>query len=148
MGMARTLDKNHGIFEFKKLESERGSLVYVMRTYPAMKPYLRGIHATLDSWHPDRDKDGWKMPPKKKQKGNREADVLAPLQVEDLHGYEDDCTDWCDKWTTPRPLNHGNNENDGDEEGNKAPARVRAVPRLTTDVEALLELSSAEAPPK
>jgi len=49
-GIAQTLKDDKGLFEFKKLESERGSLMYIMQTYLAMKPYLRGIHATLDSW--------------------------------------------------------------------------------------------------
>jgi len=50
VGIARTLKEDNGFFDFKKFESERGSLVYVMRTYLAMKPYLQGIHAILDSW--------------------------------------------------------------------------------------------------
>jgi hypothetical protein len=47
--------------EFKTLESYRGFLVYVVRTYPMMNPYLKGIHLTLDSWRPWRKEDGWKM---------------------------------------------------------------------------------------
>ena len=46
----------------KKLESWRGFLIYVGRTYSQMKPYFRGIHATLDGWRPDRDEEGWKLP--------------------------------------------------------------------------------------
>ena len=33
----------------KPLESIRGFLVYVSRTYPKTVPYLKGIHLTLDS---------------------------------------------------------------------------------------------------
>jgi hypothetical protein len=47
--------------DFKMLEKHRGFLVYVSRTYPAMVPYLKGIHLTLDSWRPWRSSDGWKM---------------------------------------------------------------------------------------
>jgi hypothetical protein len=47
-------------FEHKRLESIRGFLIYVIRTYPAFTPYLKGIHLTLDSWRPHRDHDGWK----------------------------------------------------------------------------------------
>jgi hypothetical protein len=43
----------------KKLESIRGFLVYVARTYPTMVPYLKGIHLTLDSWRENRGSDGW-----------------------------------------------------------------------------------------
>ncbi len=30
-------------------------------TYPALTSYLKGLHLTLDSWRPGRDKDGWKI---------------------------------------------------------------------------------------
>jgi len=46
----------------KTLESYRGSLVYLSRTYPSLVPYLKGIHLTLDSWRPNRDEEGWKLP--------------------------------------------------------------------------------------
>jgi hypothetical protein len=45
----------------KTLESYRGFLVYVSRTYPYLVPYLKGIHLTLDSWRPNRDAEGWKV---------------------------------------------------------------------------------------
>lgn len=47
--------------DFKTLESHRGFLIYLVRTYPAMNPYLKGIHLTLDSWRPWRKDDGWRM---------------------------------------------------------------------------------------
>jgi len=45
----------------KTLESYRGFLVYVSRTYPSLVPYLKGIHLTLDSWRGNRDLDGWRI---------------------------------------------------------------------------------------
>ena len=42
-----------------KMESIRGLLVYMSRTYWDMNPYLKGLHLTLDSWIPLRDKEGW-----------------------------------------------------------------------------------------
>jgi len=47
--------------EFKTLERHWGYLMYMGRTYPAMVPYLKGIHLTLDSWRPWRRDNGWKM---------------------------------------------------------------------------------------
>jgi len=47
-------------FCHKTLECQRGFLVYVTRTYPSLAPYLKGIHLTLDSWHPGRNSEGWK----------------------------------------------------------------------------------------
>jgi hypothetical protein len=45
--------------EFKKLERCRGFLIYLVRTYPDINPYLKGVHLTLDSWRPWQD--GWKL---------------------------------------------------------------------------------------
>jgi hypothetical protein len=45
--------------EFKPLESIRGFLVYIAQAYPPMIPYLRGFDGTLDSWRPNRTKDGF-----------------------------------------------------------------------------------------
>lgn len=53
--------KHSADIEFKKLESYRGYLVYLSRTYPILTPYLKGIHLTLDSWRPWRKSDGWKL---------------------------------------------------------------------------------------
>ncbi len=35
-------------------------MIYIIRTYPAFTPYLKGIHLTLDSWRSGRGEDGWK----------------------------------------------------------------------------------------
>jgi hypothetical protein len=43
------------------LESARGFIIYVLRTYTSMIPYLKGLHLTIDSWRPNRDDDGWRM---------------------------------------------------------------------------------------
>jgi hypothetical protein len=45
----------------KELLSDRGFLVYVTRTYPAMVPYLKGFHLTIEMWQGGRDADGWKL---------------------------------------------------------------------------------------
>ena len=47
--------------DYKTLESYRGFLIYVARTYTTLVPYLKGIPLTLDSWRPNRDDDGWKI---------------------------------------------------------------------------------------
>jgi hypothetical protein len=44
----------------KELESDVGFLIYVTRTYPAMKPYLKGFHLTLHGWRPGRGDSGWR----------------------------------------------------------------------------------------
>lgn len=44
----------------KELESDRGFLIYVGRTFVSIKPFLKGIHLTIDGWRPGRNDDGWK----------------------------------------------------------------------------------------
>jgi hypothetical protein len=46
--------------DHKELLSDRGFLVYVTRTYPAMVPYLKGFHLTIEMWRGSRDADGWR----------------------------------------------------------------------------------------
>jgi hypothetical protein len=88
------------------LESARGFLIYVSRTYTSMVPYLKGLHLTIDSWRPNRDEDGWKL-------------------TSDLE---------------PRI--------DGITEGMTGPQLVEAVPRLKNDLQALLELTEGDEPPR
>ncbi len=35
---------------FKELQSNQGSMVYVTQAYPGMKPYLKGFHLSLETW--------------------------------------------------------------------------------------------------
>ena len=44
-----------------RMDSIRGFLVYVSRTYRYMTPYLEGVNLTLYSWRPYRDEEGWRM---------------------------------------------------------------------------------------
>ncbi len=46
----------------KELLVDRGFFVYVTRTYPAMVPYLKGFHLTIEMWRGGRDAEGWKLP--------------------------------------------------------------------------------------
>jgi hypothetical protein len=47
--------------DLKSIESARGFLIYVSRTYRPMIPFLLGIHHTLNSWRPNRGKNGWRQ---------------------------------------------------------------------------------------
>ena len=52
------LDNPKGI-ELKKALSVRGFLIHAARVYPDIKPYLKPLHLTLESWRPNKDADGW-----------------------------------------------------------------------------------------
>jgi hypothetical protein len=51
---------NH-LLDRKLLEQVAGFLVHVTGAYPRLKVYLNGIYATMNSWRPDRDEEGWKV---------------------------------------------------------------------------------------
>jgi hypothetical protein len=65
------------LLEHKELESIRGFLVYVARTYKALVPYLKGIHLTLDSWRKNRNDDGWRNP--LSEHGHPLAEIAEPI---------------------------------------------------------------------
>ena len=54
------LTENPNSMPRERLESIRGFLNYVARAYKGIKPYLNGLHLTIDGWRPDRDEDGWR----------------------------------------------------------------------------------------
>ena len=51
-----------GMLDHKLLEQRRRFFVHLQRVYPAIVPFLKGIHLTLDRWRPGRDEDGWRIP--------------------------------------------------------------------------------------
>ncbi len=59
------LESGETVLDHKRLQSDRGFMVYVTQPYPALKPYLKGFHLLLETWRGGRDAEGWKLPPKK-----------------------------------------------------------------------------------
>jgi hypothetical protein len=53
--------------DHKLLERKRGFLVHMVQTYPALNPYLKGVHGTLDSWRRNRDENGFRLPDDQKR---------------------------------------------------------------------------------
>ena len=111
----------------KELMSDRGFLVYVTRSYPAMVPYLKGFHLTIEMWRGGRDADGWKLQvddvcsvdSKKSIATVEEARVAAATQLSTVANIEYAPGDGL---TTP-------------------------APRLKEDIAALIKLSNFELPP-
>jgi hypothetical protein len=82
------MDAGEDWLDHKTLEKRRGFLLYVTRTYPAMVPYLKGIHLTLDGWRKGRDAEGWKMADREARRAYEEGeetgkdeDLNAPKRV-------------------------------------------------------------------
>ena len=119
--MQEVIDSGETDIDYKVLESHRGFLVYVARTYPGMRPFLKGIHATLDSWRDGRDGDGWKTDNRRNRVENDEVNEGR---------FE--------------PKIGGAAAFGGQE---KPPRKVRMVNRFRSDVHALEDLTSFDVPP-
>ena len=123
--------------EYKKLLSDRGFMVYAVQPFPCMMPYLKGFHLSLETWRGGRDEEGWKLGAKATAVGIEVEDECAPTQVEGLS--EMASAVW----------HHAlENRESGEEEMLRAPESgvTQAVPRFRSDLEALLELTSAASP--
>ena len=101
----------------KKLQSIRGFLVYIARTYTSFVPYLKGIHATIDSWRPGRSGDGWKYIQSKQLVIDEVDTILSDAKFGMVQVNKDE------------------------------PAYVFPVPRLASDIHCLSELTSMDFPP-
>ena len=108
----------------KELLSDRGFLVYVTRTYPAMVPYLKGFHLSIEMWRGGRDADGWKLPSKEEDPEDDQHDEDA-ARVRHRIGPK-----------------RGGPEVYAPKDGFTTP-----VPRLVDDVAALIQLSQFKLPP-
>jgi hypothetical protein len=105
----------------KRLEQIRGFLNYIAQTYTWLRPYLIGLHMTIDGWRPNRDTEGWRLQPKM---------ILVKEKVDNASQYDGDSQTWIEVNSDPA-----------------CPSFVKAVPRLAGDIEAMQELCSAVKPP-
>jgi hypothetical protein len=110
-----------GLLHRNSLESMRGTLVYVQCTYPAITPYLKGLHLTIDSWREGRNEDGW---------------------IEDGHVSEEE------REHAPGDSGGAADSGRGPQNSQASPPDfVQAVPRLAHDVHCLRQLFSSPIPP-
>ena len=112
------LQENATELPFKSLQSDRGFLVYMASAYPAMKPYLKGFHLSLEMWRGGRDDEGWKV---------RGAAMATRDQAE---------------------LASEDEEKGIVREQGPASGYTPIAPRLKRDLEALIMLTDSAAPPK
>jgi hypothetical protein len=108
-----------------------GFLMYVVRTYPWLNPYMKGINLTIDSWRAGRAEDGFKMTAKE-------------LQV-----FE------SSKWSNAGlPCRRADEEEDGGTPATQAPeeecapATVEPVPCYLRDLECLVKLTDTSEQPR
>ena len=55
-------------------------MVYGTKPYPAMIPYLKGFHLSLEMWRGGRDEEGWKVAPRSEDApGDERTDIELDL---------------------------------------------------------------------
>jgi hypothetical protein len=112
----------------------RGFLIYVVRTYKWLNPYIKGLHLTIDSWRTGRAANGFKLKGKELKQAmalwvlNRELDfALGGRHLEkDVHAST--CGDQKQPADAP-------------------PGVVQPVDHFRRDLTCLMELTSPATPP-
>lgn len=143
------LERGDSELDHKELLSDRGFLVYLTRSYPAMVPYLKGFHLTIEMWRGDRDEDGWplKSPLSRNDEVVEDGEICDPddtllnYKIEEASCGEPDSS-------------HCGSDDAADEESPtfdfpRAPQSgfTQPVPRFIEDIKALKCLSESDSPP-
>jgi hypothetical protein len=117
------------VLDYKKLQSNRGFMVYVTQAYPSLKPYLKGFHLLLKTWQGGQDAEGWK------EQGARGEDDMEPEQE----------TERSVKELKLQGLIQAAQGMGADSQGPSSGLTV-AIQRFKRDLEALLFLSRSKEP--
>ena len=120
-----------GPLPLQRMLEIRGFLMYVVRTYPWLNPYMKGMHLTIDSWRAGRAEDGFKMTTKELQAFESLNFANAGLPCRRANEEEEG-----EPTTTRAP------------EEEVAPATVEPVTRYLRDLECLAQLTDTAAPPR
>jgi hypothetical protein len=114
----------------KELLSNQGFLVYMTCTYPAMVPYLKGFHLTIEMWHGGRNSERWKLKP---SNASSLGEDVAPFDVEDK-----DEAAANHRILIKSGAGHAYTPEDG---------LTTPVPRFRDDINTLLQLTNFVLPP-
>lgn len=157
------LEKGEKELDHKELLSDRGFCVHLCNSYPAMKPYLKGFHLTIEMWRGNRDAEGWKLPSRnlEKDEDSDDGDTFDTLDEEvcDMDDallslkLDEDSKD--DATATTAVESNATDEIDADALDSDPDEILRAptsglttpVPRFIDDLKALLRLSESDSPP-
>jgi hypothetical protein len=122
-------------FPLARLLQIRGFLMYVVRTYPWINPYMKGLHLTIDSWRPLRGLDGFKLRGKELENAlalGLDGDMPCRRAEDDPDGERPHVSlmSRTENWTE------------------EAPVDVRPVARFLNDLDYLSQLTEASTPPR
>ena len=143
------LQRGDSELDHKELLSDRGFLVYLTRNYPAMVPYLKGFHLTIEMWRGDRDEDGWPL----KSPLSRSDEVVDDGEICDPDDTLMDYKMEEARCGEPDSLYDASDDAANDEspmvDFPRAPSSgfTQPVPRFIEDIKALMCLSESDSPP-
>ena len=80
---------SRGPLPLQRLLEIRGFLMYVVRTYTWLNPYMKGLHLTIDSWRAGRAEDGFKLTLKEKYALQGNLDMACRRESENDAELED-----------------------------------------------------------
>ena len=103
----------------------------MVRTYTWLNPYIKGLHMTVDSWHPGRVEDGFKWTVKERRQKH-------------FHGMEEEGLPCRREFEDEEVLGMMHNTGMAEE----APETVIPVERYFRDLACLQDLTSSAEPPK
>jgi hypothetical protein len=78
-GVQWLIKRKDKVVPYKKILSWTGFLVHISLTYDWLRPYLKGLYLTANSWRPHRDKDGWPIKMKERSSGD-EVEVQEKIE--------------------------------------------------------------------
>jgi len=153
------LEAGEDMLEHAALLSDRGFLVYVTQAYPALKPYLKGINLSMETWRGNRDAEGYKLPPDSESTSSASPSTALPSEspedelIRDWELIERDDFDLESKILLDEKSVQDSPESSPPVFGPKPPPQIRpddgltkAVPRLLDDLKALQELTDFPSP--
>ncbi len=121
----------------QRLLSIRGFLIYVVRTYTWLNPYINCLHLRIDSWRPGRGESGYMLRGKELERAMVAwADDRGMPCCQGLNNLDEE--------GEPSTNAGGKNSHPKD----KVPGEVLPVPRFRQDVHCLLELTNSQEPPR
>jgi len=116
------------LLPLQRLLEIRGFLIYVVRTYSWLNPYIKGLHLTVDSWRPGREASGFKLRGKELERAMGIWSAIRGIPCR----QEEDGPD--EVGPAPRRMQDEGRAHSPDE----ATGDVRAVPRLGRDIACLI----------
>ncbi len=157
------LEQGHEELDHKELLSDRGFCVHLCNSYPAMKPYLKGFHLTIEMWRGNRDAEGWKLPTQRLAEDEDFDDVdnfdTVEEEVCDLddtllsfklaENSPDDATATTATESMVSEETVADGSQSDPDEILRAPTSglTPPAPRFIDDLKALLRLSESDSPP-